>query len=91
MDVAPTILHLLDVPCPDELDGVLLTDALRDEAVQRTTSDSLSHDSEEHAYTADEEELIAARLRALGLHQLTRVVFGCRGVWNTQIYSNRQG
>ena len=67
MDVCPTILHLLNVPVPEDLDGQLLKNALcnTDEEVLIDKSTAL-HDVDEHEYSAEEEEMIASRLRALG-------------------------
>lgn len=67
MDVCPTILHLLGVPAPNDLDGKLLKTALckGQEEVQVAQEVAVTA-GDEHDYSAEEEELIAARLRALG-------------------------
>ena len=35
IELAPTILHLMDVPVPDDMDGQVLTEALKDEYLIR--------------------------------------------------------
>ena len=77
MDLAPTILHLLDVPIPADMDGRVLGDILTPEYAAVAPSDrsaaDLSHSMREPvaqaavgSYSEDDEAVIAERLRALG-------------------------
>jgi len=72
LDIAPTILHLLGVPVPGDMDGRVLTE-LFDPAVvpppsQTGVSDAESTPVEAHisAYTEEEDEAIQQRLADLG-------------------------
>ena len=70
IDLAPTILHLMGQPIPDDMDGRVLEAALRpdwlaEHPVQHTTrSSELS--SQENQLSAEDAAEIEARLRALG-------------------------
>jgi predicted AlkP superfamily phosphohydrolase/phosphomutase len=72
IDLAPTILHLLDVPIPGDMDGRVLQEVFVDEcrresAVQTPIPESDSTDAaNHHGYSSEEEQLISDRLRALG-------------------------
>lgn len=69
VDVAPTILHLLDVPVPADMDGAALTDMLLNEhagAVAIGIASEASDDPGGGVYTAEDNAVIAERLRALG-------------------------
>lgn len=70
MDVAPTILYLMGLPIPADLDGHVLTAPLREEllmASQIMQSDALgARDQLIPDYTEEESEEVKERLRALG-------------------------
>lgn len=71
VDVAPTILHLLDVPIPADMDGRPLMEIMREEfrsrEVQTTNEMSMASSSEESSgYSSEDQLKIAARLKALG-------------------------
>jgi predicted AlkP superfamily phosphohydrolase/phosphomutase len=72
IDLAPTILHLQEVPVPAHMDGRVLEDLFTDAgaqpvAVQAGPAATLTAAGDNKAvYSADDEEKIAERLRALG-------------------------
>jgi arylsulfatase A-like enzyme len=72
IDLAPTILHLLGVPVPDDMDGRVLQEVLSDDCqrhpvVERPANEPAPQAScEESAYSTEEEQVISDRLRALG-------------------------
>ncbi len=73
IDVAPTVLYLMGLPIPDDMDGRVLTDALDDEFVaanppqwESIASERDGSHGNQQAFTDDESELIARRLQALG-------------------------
>ncbi|MCA1554206.1 MAG: alkaline phosphatase family protein [Chloroflexi bacterium] len=72
IDLAPTILHALGVPVPDEMDGRVLYEIFKDEALREPELANVrerglaSHDNGDGAYTDEEEELVQERLRELG-------------------------
>jgi predicted AlkP superfamily phosphohydrolase/phosphomutase len=74
IDVAPTVLYLMGLPIPEDMDGRPLLEALDPDFVARHP---LKHESNGHApgpgprapetvFSAEEEELIARRLQAMG-------------------------
>jgi predicted AlkP superfamily phosphohydrolase/phosphomutase len=70
MDVAPTILYLMGLPIPREMDGKVLERFIRDEFLE---SKEILYSSGEDigrerkvAYSPDEEDVIRERLRGLG-------------------------
>jgi predicted AlkP superfamily phosphohydrolase/phosphomutase len=70
-DVAPTILHLLDVPIPGDMDGKPLKEALEPEFLRSHPPRFMRFEQEEPAkkrvdYTEQEEEAIRRHLRDLG-------------------------
>jgi predicted AlkP superfamily phosphohydrolase/phosphomutase len=66
MDLAPTILHLLGLPVPEDMDGHVLTEMLAsDRPVTYETSSSLLTDAEAGLSEADAAE-VEDRLRSLG-------------------------
>ena len=71
LDIAPTVLHLLGVPVPDDMDGRVLTEVL-DPAVVPVPAESISsngHGPGEPvvaAYTEEEDAAIQQRLADLG-------------------------
>jgi arylsulfatase A-like enzyme len=67
-DVAPTVLALLDVPVPDDMDGRVLTEAFTEPptvSVQPATSEPGGADKEQVFSEAEQQE-IERRLRNLG-------------------------
>ena len=69
-DVAPTVLHLLGCAIPDDMDGRVLIEALREPHASRPVrlAASVSKDDSEAAavYTEKEAAEVEERLRALG-------------------------
>lgn len=70
MDVAPTILYLMGLPIPADLDGQVLTKPLSDELLMSTAivhGDALgARDQVVPDYSEQESEEVKERLRALG-------------------------
>jgi predicted AlkP superfamily phosphohydrolase/phosphomutase len=74
IDVAPTVLYLMGMPIPDDMDGRVLVEALDEEFVETNPIDFEAveadpiEDSDEarRGFSQDESELIAKRLQALG-------------------------
>jgi len=72
IDLAPTILSLLDVPVPADVDGHVIEDALTDETLSLdvkspvAVSSPAADYSDEQEYSQDDEAIIADRLRSLG-------------------------
>jgi predicted AlkP superfamily phosphohydrolase/phosphomutase len=71
-DLAPTILHYLGVPIPDDMDGTVLQEAFKSEWLQshpvRFAAPGEAH-AEAADYADDEEAIIERRLRGLGYVQ----------------------
>ncbi len=65
-DLAPTILHLMGLPVPDDVDGRVLTEALTDTADVRFVEADPATANNGATYSAEEEEEIAEKLRGLG-------------------------
>jgi predicted AlkP superfamily phosphohydrolase/phosphomutase len=74
IDVAPTILYLMGLPVPDDMDGRVLVEALDEQFVEANPIEfeaveaeaEADGDSAPRGFTQDESELIAKRLQALG-------------------------
>jgi predicted AlkP superfamily phosphohydrolase/phosphomutase len=76
VDVTPTVLYLMGLPIPDDMDGRVLVEAIdseflaanpiRYEAVDDDESYGDDGDGAPVSFTEDESELIAKRLQALG-------------------------
>jgi len=71
IDLAPTILHLLDVPVPEDMDGKVLESAFRPEAlathpVRAGAASGTSGIDSRRGYTTGESAKIEERLHALG-------------------------
>lgn len=72
-DIAPTILYLMGLPIANNMDGHVLTSAIKDEFIsanpmeyQETTIKQESVDSKSLEYTEEEAEQIKRRLQGLG-------------------------
>ncbi len=70
-DVMPTVLHLMNLPVPDDLDGRVLEQALRPEALQRQpvryeSGTGAAVSSSPAPLAADEAESVRQQLRNLG-------------------------
>jgi len=67
-DVAPTVLALKGYPVPDDMDGKVLVEAMREpdryRSVERTTGGD--REEAEHTFTEEEEAALQDRLRSLG-------------------------
>jgi predicted AlkP superfamily phosphohydrolase/phosphomutase len=70
VDVAPTILHLLGQPIPDDVDGRVLEEILTDDFTRqnpvRSVAASGGHDAADADLTVEESSEIRDRLRELG-------------------------
>jgi predicted AlkP superfamily phosphohydrolase/phosphomutase len=71
IDIAPTILHLLGVPVPEDMDGIVLVDAFRPEFLIQhpvTAGDASGTSGSDHpsGYTDEESAKVEERLQALG-------------------------
>jgi hypothetical protein len=80
IDLAPTILHLLGVPVPAEMDGRILHELLTDTAAasapgapsflaafpQPQLGNGVAHADDATGYSLEDEETVAERLKALG-------------------------
>ncbi|MEO7167952.1 MAG: alkaline phosphatase family protein [Spartobacteria bacterium] len=71
IDLAPTILHLLGVPVPQDMDGSVLVDAFRPEflaahPVEAGAASGTSDGDRPSGYTDEESAKVEERLQALG-------------------------
>ncbi|HJW83480.1 MAG TPA: alkaline phosphatase family protein [Anaerolineae bacterium] len=68
IDLAPTLLHVLGVPVPADMDGRVLVEVLAPELRARavTTAEAPGHAAAQVDFTADEQAEVEERLRALG-------------------------
>ncbi len=71
IDIAPTLLHLLDVPVPEDMDGKVLTglfhpDFLSAHAVRAGVASGTSGADRPSGYTDEESAKVEERLQALG-------------------------
>jgi arylsulfatase A-like enzyme len=74
IDIAPTVLHLMGVPIPSDMDGRVLSEVFDEDFVEsnpieweETETDAESEVPDDlQAFTEQESELIARRLQALG-------------------------
>ena len=70
MDIAPTVLHLMRVPVPEETDGQVLLNLFSEDAEPRrrsvVTQRAHTHLLPAESYSPDEITQIEAQLRGLG-------------------------
>jgi predicted AlkP superfamily phosphohydrolase/phosphomutase len=66
LDLAPTILHLMGLPVPDDMDGRVLTEALSTSRSVERQSASLADEEAGAGLSAEETAEVEDRLRALG-------------------------
>ncbi len=66
IDLAPTILHLLDLPVPNDMDGRVLTEILADARAVQYGGTSAGHTTTSEGYTEAEEQEVLERLADLG-------------------------
>ncbi len=71
IDMAPTILYMLDLPVPDDMDGKVLTDLFEDSSrkdVQSvgTNEAAKSPEPADQPYSEEEQALVEERLKNLG-------------------------
>jgi predicted AlkP superfamily phosphohydrolase/phosphomutase len=65
-DLAPTILHLLGLPVPHDMDGRVLTEMLSDAREVAYGGSAESDRRRDEAYSREEEEQVVERLKELG-------------------------
>ena len=70
LDLAPTILHLLGMPVPDQMDGRVLTEALdavlADRVPWQPIEPGPARTPDTSDYTPEDEEAVRRRLEDLG-------------------------
>ena len=76
LDIAPTVLHLLGVPVPDDMDGRVLSELLDPsftpvdvpvpDSILTAAHTAASNPTTEAVYTAEEDAEIQRRLEELG-------------------------
>ncbi len=66
IDLAPTILHLLGLPVPTDMDGRVLKEILEDHRPVEFGGSSASPSRSSEGYTEEEEAQVMARLQDLG-------------------------
>ncbi len=66
IDVAPTILHLMGLPVPTDMDGCVLTSILSDTRTVKVSGSSETRPVTTEGYSAEEEAEVIERLRDLG-------------------------
>ena len=71
IDFAPTLLHLLGLPVPEDMDGSVLADAFRPEflaahPVKAGAASGISESDRSSGYTDEESAKVEERLQALG-------------------------
>jgi predicted AlkP superfamily phosphohydrolase/phosphomutase len=70
VDLAPTILHLMSLPIPDQMDGQIIQDAISPDyqpKLMATAADwSLSDNGQGDGLTEEQKKIVAERLRGLG-------------------------
>ncbi len=70
VDLAPTILHLMGLPIPDQMDGQVLQEAISPDyqpEIMATAADwSQSDNGQDGGLTEEQKKIVAERLRSLG-------------------------
>lgn len=71
IDIAPTIFYLMGTPIPEDWDGRVLTEAIREDYLrthppQYTKGKTVDYQDDTFTYSSAEEETIADQLRGLG-------------------------
>jgi arylsulfatase A-like enzyme len=71
MDIAPTLLHLLDIPIPDDYDGSSMVEAFTSEhlgahEMRFQKADGAASTDQASGYSAGEARAVSEHLRALG-------------------------
>lgn len=66
MDLAPTVLHLMDLPVPDDMDGRVLTSMLSSDRPVRYEHVAAAETGPETELSTEETAEVEGRLRALG-------------------------
>jgi predicted AlkP superfamily phosphohydrolase/phosphomutase len=68
IDLAPTVLHILNIPVPEDMDGRVLSEALAPELRARSTQVGAAATTAQTQvdFTAEEQAEVEDRLRALG-------------------------
>jgi predicted AlkP superfamily phosphohydrolase/phosphomutase len=66
LDIAPTILHLMDSPIPSNMDGKVLTNMLTEEYRKKPSQQEYEEEFAHQELSDEEKEIIAERLRKLG-------------------------
>jgi predicted AlkP superfamily phosphohydrolase/phosphomutase len=71
IDIAPTLLYMLGVPVPEDMDGKVLTNAFRSDfltthPIRASNASSASETHRPSGYTDEESAKVEERLRALG-------------------------
>ena len=70
-DIFPTILYIMGIPVPDDLDGRVLTEAFKKSYVEEhpvlyETASGIELNKESFSYSDKDNDLIRKRLRSLG-------------------------
>jgi predicted AlkP superfamily phosphohydrolase/phosphomutase len=71
VDIAPTLLYLLGLPVPEDMDGTVLAEVLADDLVKGqpitySNADDPGNGRSEEGYTGEDAVVIEERLRGLG-------------------------
>jgi predicted AlkP superfamily phosphohydrolase/phosphomutase len=66
VDIVPTILHLMNLPIPSNLDGKSLADRVQKPLIVEAREPTSLNEENKIGYTKEEEEDIEERLRSLG-------------------------
>ena len=79
IDIAPTLLHLLEVPVPEDMDGKVLTglfqpDFLAAHAVRAGAASGTSGADRPSGYTDEESAKVEERLQALGYLEIAQEI-----------------